>query len=103
MVIMDWGVLTSGIAADAITAVPIIVPPAIKRVGASLLITLVVNMNTFETIKRANVPPPKIIPRLFTDSGRKRLLPKNSNAASAIYIIEVMPLQLLQTFLTCVF
>lgn len=85
MVITDSGVLTSGVAADAVTVVPIIVPPAIKRVGASLLITLVIIMNTFETINRANAPPPKIIPRSFTDSGRKRLLPRNSNAASAIY------------------
>jgi hypothetical protein len=85
MVITDSGVLTLGIAQDTITVVPIIVPPATKRDGASLLIALVINMKIFETIKRASAPQPKIIPRSFTDSGRKRLFPKNSNAASDIY------------------
>jgi hypothetical protein len=62
MVITDPGVLTSGVAADAVTVVPIIIPPAIKRIGANLLITLVVNINAFETINKANAPPPKITP-----------------------------------------
>jgi hypothetical protein len=88
MVITDSGVLTSGIAADAVTVVPIVIPPTIKRVGASLLVTIVVNMNAFETINKANAPPPKITPRSFTDSGRKRLLPRNSIAASAMYNIS---------------
>ena len=93
MVITDSGVLTSGIAQDAITVVPIIVPAANKRDGASLLIALVMNMMIFETIKRASAPPPKIIPRSFTDSGRKRSFARDSNAASD-YRIKVTSLQL---------